>query len=238
MALVINVAYNNVSDARSYIYKDASFKTIGNILPKYQNFSKSDIKYDQSTGKLYINFTDDQRIPKKIFSSSGRRHEIYSYEIDGKAIYIGRILSDEGINTDSITPLTADTFIQNLDINGWKIQMSGVVQQQANSLYDREAIKNSIRNLFNFSLRERIILPSYGSVLNDLIGVAMTDGQRIATREAIEKMMGWESRIKLQDISVEQNPDTYEIAIKIVYAIPSLKLSGEILSFLINVTDY
>jgi phage baseplate assembly protein W len=227
MALVINVAYNNVSEAKSYIYKDASFKTIGNILPKYIEFGTSNIKTAVINGntKKYINFNDNQRIPRMIFTSSKRRYEIYPYEIEGNAIYIDRILREEGINDSDIGSEL------------WKLQLSGIVQQQSNSLYDRNAIKNSIRNLFNFSLRERIILPSYGSVLNDLIGVAMTDGQNIATREAVEKMMGWEPRIKLQDVSVKQNPDNYEIDIQIIYAIPALKLTGETLSFLISVTD-
>lgn len=237
MALVINVAYTNKSESKSYIYKDASFKTIGNVLPTYVEISTDLIETDNKTGKRYFSFKDvpysDQKLPKKIFTDVGRRYEIFPYEVIGSAIYLERIINDEKKwfeeeNEDKTYELGSRT---------WKVQYGGLVNSIDNSIYDREAIKNSIKNIFTFSLRERIILPEFGSCLDEVIGSSITDGQSVVIREMVEKMMGWEPRINLQNVTLSQNPDEYEISIGIVYGIPSLKISQESLEMLIKVTD-
>lgn len=223
MALVINVAYSKKSDARSYVYKDASFKTIGNVLPKYVDFTQGEIYV--YIGKRYIRFAEEQRKPRAIFTSSGRRYPIHAYEIAGKSINLERILGLEGV-------------VQGGSITGtWQIQFGGLYSPSDNSLYDADAIRNSIRNIFIFSLRERIILPTFGSCLADIIGSTMTDGQTIVVKEMVEKMMNWERRIKLEDVMVSKYPDEYQVEITITYSVPTLRLTAQNLSMMISVTD-
>lgn len=223
MALVIDVTYRKTSEAKSYVYKDANFKTIEKTLPKYIDFTSNDIVvYKEKRG---ISINENQRTPRKIFTSSKRRYELYHYDIDGNFINLERILKSEGIESGSSIP------------GIWKVQLGPLINMQDNSMFDREAIKNSIKNLFTFHLRERILIPGFGNCLDDMIGSSMTDGQMVIAKEMVEKMMEWERRIDLTDVDLKYDPDNYEILIKITYSIPSIKVASETLSVLINVRD-
>lgn len=117
----------------------------------------------------------------------------------------------------------------------WKIEFKPAAALDKITLYDKEAITNSITNLFRFVVGERILLPEYGNALPRLIGTNITDAQIIAAKEAVERMMGWERRISLESVNIFQNPDSYEIGVDITYSIPTLKVTSENVRFFIQV---
>ena len=118
----------------------------------------------------------------------------------------------------------------------WKFEFRPATTLDKITLYDKEAITNSITNLFRFIVGERILLPEYGNVLPRMIGTNITDAQIVAAKEAVERMMGWERRISLESVNISQNPDTYEIGVDIVYSIPTLKINSENVRFFIQVS--
>lgn len=117
----------------------------------------------------------------------------------------------------------------------WKFEFKPATTLDKITLYDKEAITNSVTNLFRFVIGERILLPEYGNALPRLIGTNITDAQIIAAKEAVEQMLGWERRISLESVDISQNPDSYEIGVDIVYSIPTLKITSENVRFFIQV---
>ena len=169
MALVVRVSPGGRSASRPYRYRDASFKTIGNVLPAYSSFTQADVRLQGS--RHYVAAEEPQRAPRMVFTSSGRRYALdpRSVAVLGgvRRVFIDSVLEAEGLS----------------EVDGtWRLQYGGVYRMSENSLVDLDAVRNSVRNLFLFSLRERIIVPEFGSCLNDVIGSSMTDGQMVAVR--------------------------------------------------------
>lgn len=224
MALIINVSSRKESDVRPYRYLDASFKTIGNVLPVYSPFTQEDVREQGS--RRYVPAEEPQRRPRAVFTSSGRRYALdpQSVQVLGgvRRVYLDRVLAAEGLD----------------EVDGeWRIQYGGLYPAQDNSLRDVDAIRNSIRNIFLFSLRERIIMPDFGSCLGDVIGSTMTDGQLVVVKEMVEKMMNWEPRISLDDVSVSFDPDQYLVIISVRYSVPGLDVAPDVVQMNVSVKD-
>lgn len=222
MAFVIDVSYTNTSEASTYIWRDASFKNIRDILPSFKSFTQNDLITNGN--RHYLPTPADKKV-RRLISFNGKRYEKDS-----------GMFSVEGGNR--MFSVYVDNLMENGQLNGtWKVEFYPKISSTKNSLYNLAAVKNSINNLFNFYIGERIILPQYGSVLPRIIGSSITDAQRIVIREQIEDMMRWEKRAVLNDIKIDMNPDEHEIWITIVYSVPELNNAIVSAKYSVKITD-
>lgn len=219
MAIIVNISKDGrQGNARKHVYKDASFKNIGNTLPSYIRFLSSDVIV--SSGRSYVNVGKSQRTPRKIFTSSGRRYDVLPSDVAGESVDITRIVSAEG------------------GVDGtWMVQMSGIYRMAENSLYDAEAIRNSIVNIFTFTLRERVLIPDFGSCLNDIIGMPLTDAKVVVIKEMVEKMLEWERRVSVNDVAVRFDADSGVVSILLAYSIPALNVRSTSFEMNISIED-
>jgi len=89
--------------------------------------------------------------------------------------------------------------------------------------YDLNAIRNSIRNLFNTIPGERFLLPEYGSDLRRYIFEPVTETvSRQIGREVSDAIRKWEPRIRLLNIDIAGYEDRNEYVITLNVAIPLL----------------
>ena len=88
---------------------------------------------------------------------------------------------------------------------------------------DESAIKNSLVNLFNTRLGQRILLPDYGTNLEGMLfeGVSQFKGKVLGNHllQAIEK---WEKRVVVNKVKVIAQPDEHQYTIIIAVSVPSL----------------
>jgi phage baseplate assembly protein W len=89
--------------------------------------------------------------------------------------------------------------------------------------YDLNAIRNSLRNLFNTVKGERYLQPEYGSDLRRYIFEPITErtGSAIAS-EIKQSINNWEPRVKLTGLQVYGYEDRNEYEITISLAVPFL----------------
>jgi len=222
MGLIINVSYANTNEASTYIWKDASFKTIGDTLPTFKSFTNDDLRVD---GNRHYLLVPNDRAVRRLISPKGKRHE-----------------KDKGLFTveggNRMFSIFVDKLMENGILNGtWKVEFQPKISSNNNSFYDLAAVKNSVNNLFNFYIGERIILPKYGSILPRIVGASITDGQAVVIREQIEDMMKWERRVTLNDIKIRMNPDEHEIWIEISYSVPELNNAKVSAKYTVKITD-
>ena len=102
---------------------------------------------------------------------------------------------------------------------------------------DLAAIKNSLDNLFNFRPNQRILLPTYGNVLYQAVGIGITDGALLQLERSIRAMLSWERRITVGKIDFEPDPDNEQIGIIIKYIIPTVGNSEYTYDFSVAVTS-
>jgi len=238
MSLIIDVAYSNTSAAASYIWRDASFKTIGNIIPSFISIANTDLVREETnhwenniTYKWYFSTTTDRKL-RRIVSPIGKK-----FTVDKLATSINNRLKVD------ITPYMVsdgvDEFGNELKklIGTWQLEFFPKISNINNSLYDVMAVKNSVNNLLTFHLGERIILPEFGSVLPRIVGSAITDAQALVIKEQIKNMLGWEPRVQIIDITINNLPDEYMIQIVITYAIPELNEQRVFTEYVVKVVD-
>ena len=102
------------------------------------------------------------------------------------------------------------------------------------SNYDEAAVKQSLKNLFNFRPGEEILQPQFGNQLYRYLYQPVIDftTDKIARtiRQMIEK---WEPRIQIIDIPIEADQDQQCYYIQIKYLIPTIQTKS---SIMLNVT--
>jgi len=226
MPLTINVAYVESSEANSVVWRDASFQNIGNVLSDYMDFTIDDLITSEN-GNLFIPIASDHNRLKSVITRTMKPLSIISSDVSQNQ-YGVYLLNLSNVLSRSTNP--------KIVVRGtWKLEFRSNLTLEANTLYDKAAIANSITNLFRFIVGERILLPEYGNVLPRLIGINITDAQVIAAKETIEKMMGWEKRITLNSVTIEQHPDDYQLEVTIDYSIPTIEASNESVNFFLQV---
>lgn len=85
---------------------------------------------------------------------------------------------------------------------------------------DTEAIKNSLRNLFNTKPGEKVLSPKFGVNLETYLFSAITNTNAFLLGEKIsQKIRTFEPRIVLKETLVRPDPDAnqYQISIKVQY---------------------
>ena len=85
---------------------------------------------------------------------------------------------------------------------------------------DARAISKSIQNIINTSHYEKVFLSGFGSNIKALL-FSMNDVQSasLAKLELSTVLERWEPRIKISDIVVEYDPDSYILSAVIVYSL-------------------
>jgi len=92
--------------------------------------------------------------------------------------------------------------------------------------YDVEAVYNSLFVLFNTLPGQRLLLPEYGSDLQQYLFRPVTEGMASVIGEAIKDSVGrWEPRVDMDRITVQPYPDAHMYVIGMEMYIPTLKQS-------------
>jgi phage baseplate assembly protein W len=90
--------------------------------------------------------------------------------------------------------------------------------------YDLNAIRNSIKNLFNTIPGERLLLPDYGCDLRQYIFENVTDSTAKAIGRTIQRSIKqWEPRVKVINIDVAAYVSTAQYEITLVLEVPFLQ---------------
>lgn len=99
--------------------------------------------------------------------------------------------------------------------------------------YDLEAIKNSIRNLFNTRPGQRFLFPLYGLDLHIFLFEQITDeNARTLGETIVSGLERFEKRIIVQNCIVTPNNDDNEYEIDVIYTVPRLNAKDSISTIL------
>ena len=83
---------------------------------------------------------------------------------------------------------------------------------------DDAAIKNVIKNIFNFKKGERILLPEFGNPFYELLYDRMDSAFKVNVANAVTKAIkDWEPRIDIVKVNVELMDDDNQVNIEIIY---------------------
>lgn len=90
--------------------------------------------------------------------------------------------------------------------------------------YDIEAINNSLRNIFNTSPGERILVPEFGANLRRYLFASITEATANSIGSAIVRTIEmWEPRVEVDFVNVVGKPELHEYHVKIRLTIIGLK---------------
>jgi phage baseplate assembly protein W len=85
-----------------------------------------------------------------------------------------------------------------------------------------EDIRNSLKILLSTALGERLIEPSYGCNLQDLVFEPLDEALTAHITDLIKKAVLYhESRIVLEDVQVQESPENGRLLITLEYTIPT-----------------
>ena len=92
--------------------------------------------------------------------------------------------------------------------------------------YDINAVRNSLRNLFNTKPGQRFLFPLYGLDLNQFLFEPITPVNSQAIGETIyDGIVLFEPRVDVRKINVRSDPDNNLYNIDIIFSIPSLNIT-------------
>jgi phage baseplate assembly protein W len=89
--------------------------------------------------------------------------------------------------------------------------------------YDVGAIKNSVKNILNWNIGERILLPEFGNILYQYLYSKMNQVTMKNIEVGIKQMMKWEPRIAVTEIKIVPYEEKHQYDITVFYEIPRLK---------------
>lgn len=90
------------------------------------------------------------------------------------------------------------------------------------TLYDRLAIRSSIKNILTWKPYERILNPSFGNALWSNLFENINQTSKNDIINSVKNMLSAEPRIKVKDINVFSNASVNELIVSFSYTIPSL----------------
>lgn len=92
----------------------------------------------------------------------------------------------------------------------------------ADTLYDRNAIRNSISNILKWKPYERILNPTFGNSLWNTVFDSFGSLSKEAITGMVKKMLSAEPRINVEAVEVQMDITNSAISIAFMYTIPSL----------------
>lgn len=103
------------------------------------------------------------------------------------------------------------------------------------ALQNENAIKKSVMNLVRTHLGERFYRPLIGTSLDKSVFELNTYEISSSLSETIKILLdNFEPRVKVQDVSIENNEDDYELNILITYQIIGLPLPTQTVDFILQ----
>lgn len=86
---------------------------------------------------------------------------------------------------------------------------STVGNNPGSKLYDLDLVKQDIMNHFNTRKGSRVMNPTFGSIIWDLIMEPLTDQTREALKEDITRIVNFDPRVTPTQIALTEYPDGY-----------------------------
>jgi phage baseplate assembly protein W len=87
--------------------------------------------------------------------------------------------------------------------------------------YDEDAIRNSLRNLFNTRPGQRFLFPLYGLDMNQFLFENITPSNaRLIGEKIVSSINNYEPRVTVLNVDVQSDPDNNQYNITIIVQIP------------------
>ena len=111
----------------------------------------------------------------------------------------------------------------------------GVTTNDIVADYDNDAIKNSIKNIFNTRKGMRYLNPEFGSSFDQFLFESVSPiNARILAQKINDHIIKYENRITLLRVFVQSMPEEYQYEVSITYRIKS---SSELINLKINLSE-
>lgn len=88
-------------------------------------------------------------------------------------------------------------------------------------LYDIDAIRNSINNIFLIKKGSRILYPDFGSNLDEFLFETLDTENAKLLGESIEDTLKQETRIVVDTVEVQIDPTNSQYLVSILFSVPS-----------------
>ena len=99
---------------------------------------------------------------------------------------------------------------------------SKISKNDIQTAYDEDAIKNSLRNLFNTKPGQRFLFPLYGLDMNQFLFENITPSNaRLIGEKIVSSIGNYEPRVTVLNVDVQSDPDNNQYNITIIVRIPT-----------------
>jgi phage baseplate assembly protein W len=88
---------------------------------------------------------------------------------------------------------------------------------------DAAAIKRSVKNILDWKIGERILLPEFGNILYQYLYSKMNQVTVKNIEVGIRQMMRWEPRVAVTEINIVPYEEQNQYDVTVFYEIPRLK---------------
>lgn len=92
------------------------------------------------------------------------------------------------------------------------------------ALYDLRAVKNRIRNMFEWTQGSRILNPEFGNILEKIKYEPINEVSMKNAEALIRKMFSFEPEITVKTINITPDYDRNELNIRVDYEVPNLDI--------------
>lgn len=92
----------------------------------------------------------------------------------------------------------------------------------SDTLYDRNAIRNSIANILKWKPYERILNPGFGNTLWNTVFDMVRASSKDTIENMVKRMLAAEPRIRVEAVEVSVNAVNSAVSIAFMYSIPSM----------------
>ena len=128
-------------------------------------------------------------------------------------------MANQKISLVTVEGLSTGRVFADMDVQSKAVQTT---------ITNKNAIRQSIRNILSFRPKERVLYPEFGNRATDFVFDRITDTVIKNLDSAVREMLLDEPRIKVDDVNITANADNNEITVKVGYTIQSLGVSDSI----------
>lgn len=103
-------------------------------------------------------------------------------------------------------------------IVGFSTYDDGTGTRRGFTLYDVEICKRDLLNHFYTRKGERVMMPTYGCAIWDLVGEPLTPGSRDEIEQECRRIIATDSRVELHEINIIEQPYGFIVPITLYFA--------------------